>query len=522
MLLRFDTGCRSRRDWVRVRARLHLVRVVAEREVLAGAADVLGLDQQRREQLALDAEMPLLGIRGFVRVAVADYPRVRGVQRRSRFRFDRHDGRKRVVDRAHQAEVERVGLMLNVLRDREWHVQVIQVAGRVRTGEVCDAEAGPEHGPHVVGEPVGHAQARREVVVARLLVGTSGRAVLSGEDERVGLEVEVAHPVLLFRRRVEDLVAKPGIDGQPAVDLEVVLHERRVLDDAERWDFEKESAGRAVEVAKEHLGQPGAAGVGHRVVDEAGAKGDEAPRVVVDHRRGRAIDEPVSELHLVAPLDPDQGIFDLVVPLARVDRKKRGPSRDAREVGDVDVRQAGRDLVDVDALDAERRRGVDAVVGLRREGIGPGIADAQLVHEGGCQHFRVVERGAMRRQARVLDAGDEGAEIEARRGVGGRRQAAVGLALRRVEAELPVVEPHEDRVVVREAVIDAARVGVVGDLAVGRRDVVVEIAGSVVRQRVDAGDVAADGVNAVGRDDVVEERGRGETAGSSRSPARTS
>ena len=359
MLLRFDTGCRSLRDWLRARARLHLVRVVAEREVLAGAADVFGLDQQRREQLALDAEVPLLGIRGLARVAVADHPRVRGVELRGRLRLDRHDGRKRVVDRAHQAEVERVGLMLDVLRDRERHVQVIQVAGRVRAGEVCDAEAGPEHGPHVVGEPVGHAQARREVVVARLLVGTPGRAVLSGEDERVGLEVEVAHPVLLFRRRMEDLVAKPGIHGQPAVDLEVVLHERRVLDDAERWDFEKESAGRAVEVAEEHLGQPGAAGVGHRVVDEAGAKGDVAPRVVVDHRRGRAIDEPVSELHLVAPLDPDQGVLDLVVPLARVDRKKRGPARDAREVGDVDVRQAGRDLVDVDALDAERRRGVE-------------------------------------------------------------------------------------------------------------------------------------------------------------------
>ena len=35
--------------------------------MLAGAADVLGFDQQRREQLALDAEMPLLGVRGLVR-----------------------------------------------------------------------------------------------------------------------------------------------------------------------------------------------------------------------------------------------------------------------------------------------------------------------------------------------------------------------------------------------------------------------------------------------------------------------
>ena len=67
---------------------------------------------QRREQLPLDAEMPLLGVRGLVRERVADHPRVGGVQLGGGPRLDRHDGRKRVVDGAHGAEVERVGLEL--------------------------------------------------------------------------------------------------------------------------------------------------------------------------------------------------------------------------------------------------------------------------------------------------------------------------------------------------------------------------------------------------------------------------
>ena len=74
----------------------------------------------------------------------------------------------------------------------------------------------------------------------------------------------------------------------------------------------------------------------------------------------------------------------------------------------------------------------------------------------------------MRRQPRVLDAGDERAEIESRRGLGRRRQAAGRLALRRVELELAVVEADEERLVVRQPVIDAAGERVVGDLAVRR------------------------------------------------------
>ncbi len=109
----------------------------------------------------------------------------------------------------------------------------------------------------------------------------------------------------------------------------------------------------------------------------------------------------------------------------------------------------------------------------------------------------------MRRQFRVLDAGDERSEVEFGGSLRRRGQAAVRLALRSVEPELAVVEPDEERVVVRQPVVDAAGERVVGDLPVGRRDVVVEVAAAVVRQRIDARDVPADGENAVRGNDVV-------------------
>jgi hypothetical protein len=78
--------------------------------------------------------------------------------------------------------------------------------------------------------------------------------------------------------------------------------------------------------------------------------------------------------------------------------------------------------------------------------------------------------------------------------------------LRRVETVLAVVEPHEERVAVRQLVIDATGERVVGDFAIGCRDVIVEAAASRVRERVDAGDVAADRLIRLAADDVVGKR----------------
>ncbi len=111
----------------------------------------------------------------------------------------------------------------------------------------------------------------------------------------------------------------------------------------------------------------------------------------------------------------------------------------------------------------------------------------------------------MRRQAGVLDAGDVGAEVEAGRRLLRRRQTAGRLALRRVELELAVGEADEERLGIRQAVIDAAGHLVLGDLAVRRVQVVVERA-RLVRLRIDAGDVTTDRVDAVLRDDVARKR----------------
>jgi hypothetical protein len=100
----------------------------------------------------------------------------------------------------------------------------------------------------------------------------------------------------------------------------------------------------------------------------------------------------------------------------------------------------------------------------------------------------------MRRQARVLDSGDERTEIVFRRRFRWCRQATSRLSLRRIEPELAPVEADEERVLVRSAMIDAPREHIVGDIAIDRRRVVVEIPGPV-RKRVDAGDVSANGVD---------------------------
>ena len=53
--------------------------------------------------------------------------------------------------------------------------------------------------------------------------------------------------------------------------------------------------------------------------------------------------------------------------------------------------------------------------------------------------------------------------------------------------------------------IDPPRERVVSDLAVGGRDVVVEAAGSGIRQWIHAGDVQTDRTDPIGWDDVVRE-----------------
>ena len=188
--------------------------------------------------------------------------------------------------------------------------------------------------------------------------------------------------------------------------------------------------------------------------------------------------------------------------LLRVHRQEGRAAGDPGQVGNVDVREAGRELGHVDAADAERVGGVRAEVGLEGERLGQCVPGAQLVDEGRTEDPRVVQPGAVGRQAGVLDAGDERPEIEPRRRVSRRRQTARRLPLRRIELELAPVEADEQRVPVGRLVVNPSREDVVDHLAVDGRRVVVEIPRSV-GQGIDAGDVPPDAVNAVLRDDVA-------------------
>ena len=161
-----------------------------------------------------------------VLVAVARHARIGGDELRRRRRLDRDDRREGIGDRPHPREVERIGFVIDVLRDHERHVEVIEVSGRVGTRKIGDAEAGAQDRRGIRRQLVGDPQTRRQVAVLRLLVRAPAGAVFAGVDDDEVLIVEVGDPVVLLRRRAEDLVAQAGVDGQPVVDLEVVLHER--------------------------------------------------------------------------------------------------------------------------------------------------------------------------------------------------------------------------------------------------------------------------------------------------------
>ncbi len=92
--------------------------------------------------------------------------------------------------------------------------------------------------------------------------------------------------------------------------------------------------------------------------------------------------------------------------------RNAGTSGNAGHVRHVDVGEAGRELGDVDAVNAQRISRMGTEVRLKRERHRLRVAASQLVHERGEITRGIVERRAMRRQARVLYAGHERTEIE--------------------------------------------------------------------------------------------------------------
>ena len=80
-------------------------------------------------------------------------------------------------------EVGRVGLGVDVLRDRVRHLLPDHVRRRRLLREVGDAVAGAQDRARVAEQVVGQPEPRREVAVARLLVDRGAGAVLAGVDQ---------------------------------------------------------------------------------------------------------------------------------------------------------------------------------------------------------------------------------------------------------------------------------------------------------------------------------------------------
>src|SRR5215475_15835067 len=92
--------------------------------------------------------------------------------------------------------------------------------------------------------------------------------------------------------------------------------------------------------------------------------------------------------------------------------------------------------------------------------VGAGETGAQLQEQRRRERVRVIERQSLRAQRGVLNAGDEGAEIEFRQGEIRRRQTATGLSLRRVQTIILEAVTREEFVALAEFVIDANGEGV--------------------------------------------------------------
>src|SRR5215475_4320657 len=87
--------------------------------------------------------------------------------------------------------------------------------------------------------------------------------------------------------------------------------------------------------------------------------------------------------------------------------------------------------------------------------VGAGETGAQLQEQRRRKRVSVIERQPLRAQRGVLNAGDEGAEIEFRQGEIRRRQTTTGLSLRSVQAVVFKAVTREEFISLAEFVIDA-------------------------------------------------------------------
>ena len=490
-------------------AGLDLVRVISLSQVHARRAGVIDLEHQRLRQLTLDVGRPGLHIGRpvFKRVTVDAGRRRQGVEFGRGAGFDRLRQGEGVVDGGHALHADREVRIGERLREEERNVEADLAVGGDRVREVDEAVAGAHDGFAVAGEVVGQADARAEVLLVGPLVGRARDAVFPGIDHGQRPGVEVGEPVVLFGFRQEDFVTDTDVEGQAAIDADIVLDVQRVLPNPQVERFEQAGAVAAVHEAGEQGG--GSEAGGSRT---GGVSGESAVEVhhaadgFVDEGLRVAPDDMPAELEGVAADGPVPGAIELIVGLEGVDGQEARAAGQTGDIGDVDVGDTGGLAVEVDVADAERGGGVDADVLLGGERVGASEAGAELMEQVRLEDVGPVEGRALGGEGGVLETGDVRSKREAGGGVGRGGKTAVGLALGGLEAVVVVGVAEEDVVLRRHHLVDPAGVDVVLHGPVRHGGEVVEQSIDAARrvgQRIDAEDVAPDRVDGRGRHDVA-------------------
>src|SRR5438876_9044830 len=172
----------------------------------------------------------------------------------------------------------------------------------------------------------------------------------------------------------------------------------------------------------------------------------------------------------MAPYGQRYRVFELDVGLHRMRRQEGGAPLEAGELvsacaSDREVRQACRELGDIEPGDAERGRGVVAEVRLCGEGIGAGVSHPELIEKGRIEEVCLIEGQTLCGQRSVLNTRHVGSEIEFGCCEGGRREAAGSLAagerIRGGLDKLFVAEAAEERILAAQVVIDTRVAAVV-------------------------------------------------------------
>ena len=195
-----------------------LVQVAEHGEVVGAVADVGHVEERVPEQGSLQGEVPVLDVApGGVAVHVEDDVRA-GVGGVALF------ARAEAVDEGvGDAEVAELGWAVQRRETRDERGVGAEILGRGHAVPVVPAEAVAAAEDRFGVELIGGAEAGGEVVPGLALEGAVFDAAAGGDHQLVLRGVEVGEVVVGVVGRGGHLIAEAQVEGEPGVDLEVVL-----------------------------------------------------------------------------------------------------------------------------------------------------------------------------------------------------------------------------------------------------------------------------------------------------------